>query len=229
MALVQMESESQSASAIAELSGKSVDQEGHVSSYTPSSMLDGRIRPPLKVEPAIREKMTAAEKDERAERARVRQAECAAAAQRRTDAAVLERRLELAQKARTLRATVPEDERDTLITRHKFNVAAKNFGPRPRDQCSACWLYTAQCICTPPTPAAVRAAFPHRTLVYLHVKEYGRQSNTGALAAVAFPPPQSAVFVAGIAEQEQVPAAAGPPPLAPLYLRAPPTPPHVET
>lgn len=208
MALVMMEDESQSAAAAAELTGKSVDEEGNVGPPLQQRHSEngesGRIRPPLLVEPARREVMTAAEKDERAVRARVRQIAATTAAQKRADAAVLARRQELMQKARSLRATVPEEERNTIITRHKFQRAGAQFGPGRRQLCPACWLLTPQCICTPPTPPAILAAFPHRTLVYLHVKEYGRQSNTGALAAVAFPPPQSAIFVAGIAEHEEV-------------------------
>ena len=204
MALVQMENELQCSSAVSQLSGKSVDAAGNIATYTAEGADSGRVSAPLVVEPARREVMTTAEKDERSERTRARQAACAAAAQRLADAAVQARHKELRAQAHTLRATVPEHERDLLITRHKFARALAAFGPGPRDQCPACWLYRYQCVCAPPPPPAVRAAFPHRTLIYLHVKEYGRQSNTGALAAVAFPPPQSAVFVAGIPEHEEV-------------------------
>lgn len=50
--------------------------------------------------------------------------------------------------------------------------------------------------------AEVMHAFPHKIVVYMHVKEYGRLSNTGALVQVAFPPPQTRVFIADLPEHE---------------------------
>ncbi len=78
----------------------------------------------------------------------------------------------------------------------------ERFGSDPEHRCTKCWLLNHQCICEP-VPTHISAAFRHRILVYMHVKEYGRLSNTGALVQVAFPLPQTQVFVADLKEHEE--------------------------
>ena len=97
MALVQMENELQCSSAVSQLSGKSVDAAGNIATYTAEGADSGRVSAPLVVEPARREVMTTAEKDERSERTRARQAACAAAAQRLADGAELVEHVPLAR------------------------------------------------------------------------------------------------------------------------------------
>ena len=109
-------------------------------------------------------------------------------------------------KREELASGVDPEERDRLLTLEKVRRTQAKFvggaeaGQHPR--CWGCWLLHPQCICTPETPPEILSNFRHRTIVWLHPKEFGRLSNTGGLISVAFPPPQSHVLVAGIKEDE---------------------------
>ena len=98
---------------------------------------------------------------------------------------------------------MPLEERDSLLTLEKVRRMRKKMGDEIGQRCCRCWLLHPQCICTPPTPPNVLENFKHRTIVWLHCKEFGRLSNTGGLITVAFPPPQSHVLVAGLQEDEE--------------------------
>lgn len=73
-------------------------------------------------------------------------------------------------------------------------------GREPR-QCGRCWLDKACCIC-PSEAADVAALFPHRIIIYMHVKEFGRGSNTSSLCQVMLPQ-SSKVLVASVPEDEE--------------------------
>jgi hypothetical protein len=50
-----------------------------------------------------------------------------------------------------------------------------------RKQCTQCWLPTDLCACD---GEAAEGTFPHTVIVYLHVKEFTKSSNTGCLLQV---------------------------------------------
>ena len=90
--------------------------------------------------------------------------------------------------------------------RHAENVKRvyaqklKRFaGPVP-NQCSRCWHETKLCIC-PDETSPVAGLFPHRIIVYMHVKEFARGSNTSSLCQVAFPS-NTTVLVASVPDNE---------------------------
>jgi hypothetical protein len=70
-------------------------------------------------------------------------------------------------------------------------------GPSP-SQCSRCWHEIKSCIC-PTAPSPVAGLFPHRIIIYMHLKEFARGSNTGSLCQVAFPS-STTVHVASVPE-----------------------------
>lgn len=108
-----------------------------------------------------------------------------------------------AAKVAELEAEVPPEERDNLLTLEKVRRMRSLMGTEIGQRCSVCWLLHPQCICTPATPHEVLQNFRHRTIVWLHCKEFGRLSNTGGLISVAFPSPQTHVLVAGMQEDEK--------------------------
>ena len=112
------------------------------------------------------------------------------------------RKERLAARRAELQAGVPAEERDCLLTLDKVRRMRAKFGDEIGQRCRSCWLLHPQCICTPATPPNILESFKHRTIVWLHPKEFGRLSNTGGLITVAFPPPQSHVLVAGLPEDE---------------------------
>lgn len=115
---------------------------------------------------------------------------------------ILRKQRQVAKRAE-LEEGVPQEERDNLLTLEKVRRMRKKMGDEIGQRCWVCWLLHPQCICTPPTPPTVLENFKHRTIVWLHCKEFGRLSNTGGLITVAFPPPQSHVLVAGLQEDEK--------------------------
>ena len=115
---------------------------------------------------------------------------------------ILRRERLLARRAE-LETGVQREERDCLLTLDKVRRMRAKFGTLIGQRCTVCWLLHPQCICTPATPPSILANFRHRTIVWLHCKEFGRLSNTGGLITVAFPPPQSRVLVAGLEEDEE--------------------------
>jgi DTW domain-containing protein YfiP len=108
-----------------------------------------------------------------------------------------------AAKLAELEADVPPEERDNLLTLEKVRRMRALMGTEIGQRCSVCWLLHPQCICAPPTPSEILANFRHRTIVWLHCKEFGRLSNTGGLISVAFPSPQTHVLVSGMQEDEK--------------------------
>jgi len=100
--------------------------------------------------------------------------------------------------------------RNRELTTWQYNAKKAQLAAPGCGRCSRCWLVKNFCVCayadgsgivegavTTPLPP-----MPHRILVYMHVKEFTRGSNTGALAACAFPD-QTTIFVAGVPEQEE--------------------------
>ena len=67
--------------------------------------------------------------------------------------------------------------------------------------CNRCWVPLSDCVCCP-ADAPLFATMPHRIFIYLHHKEFGRFSNTGALLLSAFPE-QTELFIAGLPEHEE--------------------------
>lgn len=51
-------------------------------------------------------------------------------------------------------------------------------------QCPACWLPTDTCVCDGDGPVL---DFPHTVVLYMHLKEYTKTSNTGCLLQVQIP------------------------------------------
>ena len=54
-----------------------------------------------------------------------------------------------------------------------------------RKQCAQCWLPKDMCACDGET-AGGNSGFPHTVIVYLHLKEFSKSSNTGCLLQVNF-------------------------------------------
>ena len=67
--------------------------------------------------------------------------------------------------------------------------------------CDRCWVPLPDCVCCP-ADEPIYSRMPHRILIYLHHKEFGRFSNTGALLLSAFPN-QTELIIAGLPEQEE--------------------------
>ena len=67
--------------------------------------------------------------------------------------------------------------------------------------CQRCWAPLSDCVCCS-ADEDVFASMPHRIIIYLHYKEFGRFSNTGALLLSAFPN-QTELIVAGLPEEEE--------------------------
>lgn len=95
--------------------------------------------------------------------------------------------------------------RSAVLTERIFGLASAKFGTGTQQLCQRCWLPNYTCICGAgeALKADAIAAFPHRILVYMHVKEMGRGSNTGALAPLALGTDKSEVFIAEVREQEE--------------------------
>lgn len=51
-----------------------------------------------------------------------------------------------------------------------------------RKQCTNCWLLQDDCVCDGESPGH---NFPHNLIVYMHLKEYTKSSNTGCLLQVS--------------------------------------------
>ena len=92
-------------------------------------------------------------------------------------------------------------DRNTLHVQRVYAQKRKKMAGGEPQQCSRCWHDSAVCIC-PKETSEVAALFPHRIIIYMHVKEFGRGSNTSSLCQVAFPQ-ASKVLVASVPEDEE--------------------------
>ena len=69
--------------------------------------------------------------------------------------------------------------------------------------CRACWLGPKFCICSSAGQLPVSLDHPVDILVYMHINEFARKSNTGSLALLAAPALQGQLLVAGHPEHER--------------------------
>jgi hypothetical protein len=97
-------------------------------------------------------------------------------------------------------AAQAEDRNAVHVQRLYAQKLGKMTGHQPR-QCGRCWHESKACIC-PSETSPVSELFPHRIVVYMHVKEFGRGSNTSSLCRVAFPS-NTSVLVASVPEDER--------------------------
>ena len=92
-------------------------------------------------------------------------------------------------------------DRNTENAQRVHALKLKRFDDTANRQCTQCWHDVHQCIC-PAETSEVAKLFPHRIILYMHVKEFGRASNTGSLCQVAFPG-STKVYVAAVPEHEE--------------------------
>ena len=86
---------------------------------------------------------------------------------------------------------LPEkSDRQAMAVLSSFRQRQLKLAPLCSDQnalCRACWLAPTYCICSSAGQLPVSLDHPVDVLVYMHINEFARKSNTGSLALLAAP------------------------------------------
>jgi hypothetical protein len=71
-----------------------------------------------------------------------------------------------------LRDNVPSNMRSAVVAERIHGLANKKFGSKGKQLCGGCWLPNYLCVCGAGDALSREAvdAFPHRIIVYMHVK-----------------------------------------------------------
>ena len=82
-----------------------------------------------------------------------------------------------------LRDNVPSDMRSAVVAERIHGLANKKFGPGGKQLCGGCWLPNYLCVCGAGEALTREAvdAFPHRIIVYMHVKASSKKKPFSAL------------------------------------------------
>lgn len=100
-----------------------------------------------------------------------------------------------AELAHALRE-IPPEECESFVAQHILATKSQQLGSVI---CPKCWLSIPDCICS---SAKQIPSFPHKLVVIVHPKEYGRSSNTGTLPQVCMHPQNVKVLVRGVPEHD---------------------------
>jgi len=90
--------------------------------------------------------------------------------------------------------SLPVNERLSLIAQRKIYWNRLHFAERKI--CLKCWTKLTGCICG----LVKKTNFRHNFLLYMHYKEFGRQTNTGKILGISSE--NARIFLSGIPEEE---------------------------
>lgn len=79
-----------------------------------------------------------------------------------------------------LRDNVPSDMRSAVVAERIYGLANQRFGTEGKLLCGGCWLPNRLCVCGAGKALSREAleAFPHRIIVYMHVKASRRAKTS---------------------------------------------------